>query len=458
MTTRYFAETALLADGWAENVLIEVDARGDIVRVSAGASRGDAERIPGVVLPGMANLHSHAFQRAMAGLAETTAGPGDDFWSWREQMYRFVRVLDPAQVEAIAAQLYIEMLKAGYTCVAEFHYLHHQPDGTPYADRAELSQRVIAAAKATGIGIAHLPVLYNTGGFGGQKAGDGQRRFLNDVDGILDIIARLRADHAGDPDIRIGVAPHSLRAVPPEMLAATVAGMNSADPAAPIHIHIAEQVKEVEQCLAWSGARPVEWLLGHAAVDDRWCLIHATHLTEAETAGMAASRAVAGLCPTTEANLGDGLFPLAPYLAAGGALGIGSDSHISVGVIEELRWLEYGQRLSHRKRGVAGGPARPSVGATLFQAAIDGGARAVGRATGRIEAGGRADLVVLDGDHPALIGRKGDTLLDSFVFAGNDSPIRHVMAGGRWRVRDGRHADEAAVAARYRSVMAALLA
>ncbi|MFE0755301.1 formimidoylglutamate deiminase [Inquilinus sp. NPDC058860] len=458
MTTRYFAETALLADGWAENVLIEVDARGDIAGVSAAAARGDAEPVAGVVLPGMANLHSHAFQRAMAGLAETASGPGDDFWSWREQMYRFVRVLDPAQVEAVAAQLYVEMLKAGYTCVAEFHYLHHQPDGTPYADRAELSRRAIAAAKATGIGIAHLPVLYAAGGFGGQKAGDGQRRFLNDVDGILDIVGRLRADHAGDPDVRIGVAPHSLRAVPPEMLAATVAGMTSADPAAPIHIHIAEQVKEVEQCLAWSGARPVEWLLGHAAVDNRWCLVHATHLTEAETADLAASGAVAGLCPTTEANLGDGLFPLAPYLAAGGGLGIGSDSHISVGVIEELRWLEYGQRLSHRKRGVAAGPGRPSVGATLFQAAIDGGARAVGRATGRIEAGARADLVVLDRDHPALIGRRGDTLLDSFVFAGNDSPIRHVMAGGRWRVRDGRHADEAAVAARYRAVMAALLA
>ncbi|MGO1074735.1 formimidoylglutamate deiminase [Inquilinus sp. CA228] len=458
MTTRHFAETALLADGWADSVLIEVDTRGNILHAAAGAERGGAEPIAGIVLPGMANLHSHAFQRAMAGLAETTAGPGDDFWSWREQMYRFVRVLDPDQVEAIAAQLYVEMLKAGYTCVAEFHYLHHQPDGAPYADRAELSRRVIAAAKATGLGIAHLPVLYNTGGFGGQQAGDGQRRFLNDVDGILDIIGRLRADHAGDPDVRIGVAPHSLRAVPPEMLAATVEGMQAADPAAPIHIHIAEQVKEVEQCLAWSGARPVEWLLGHAPVDNRWCLIHATHLIEAETAGLAASGAVAGLCPTTEANLGDGLFPLARYLAAGGALGIGSDSHISVGVIEELRWLEYGQRLSHRKRGVAGGPGRPSVGATLFQAAIDGGARAVGRATGRIEAGARADLVVLDRNHPALIGRKGDTLLDSFVFAGNDSPIRHVMAGGRWRVRDGRHADEAAVATRYRQVMAALLA
>ncbi|WP_026873866.1 formimidoylglutamate deiminase [Inquilinus limosus] len=458
MTTRYFAETALLADGWADDVLIEIDAKGDISSVAAGAGRGDAEAVAGVVLPGMANLHSHAFQRAMAGLAETAAGPGDDFWSWREQMYRFVRVLDPDQVEAIAAQLYVEMLKAGYTCVAEFHYLHHQPDGAPYADRAELSRRVIAAAKATGIGITHLPVLYATGGFGGQPAGEGQRRFLNDVDGILDIAARLRADHAGDLDVRIGIAPHSLRAVTPEMLAAVVDGTRAADPAAPIHIHIAEQVKEVEQCLAWSGTRPVEWLLGHAAVDGRWCLVHATHLTGAETAALAASGAVAGLCPTTEANLGDGLFPLAPYLAAGGRLGIGSDSHISVGVIEELRWLEYGQRLAHRKRGIGAGPGRPSVGATLFQAAIDGGARAVGRASGRIEAGARADLVVLDPDHPALVGRRGDALLDSFVFAGNESPIRHVMAGGRWRVRDGHHADEAAVAARYRKVMAALLA
>jgi formimidoylglutamate deiminase len=457
LTTRYFTETALLADGWAANVLIEIDANGNFARVAAGVERGDAEPISGIVLPGMANLHSHAFQRAMAGLAETAAGPGDDFWSWREQMYRFVRVLDPDQVEAIAAQLYIEMLKAGYTAVAEFHYLHHQPDGTPYADRAELSHRVIAAAKATGIGIAHLPVLYATGGFGGQKAGDGQRRFLNDAEGILDIAARLRADHAGDPDIRIGIAPHSLRAVPPEMLAATVAGIQAIDPSSPIHIHIAEQMKEVEQCMAWSGARPVEWLLDHAPVDGRWCLVHATHLTGTETTALAASDAIAGLCPTTEANLGDGIFPLAPYLAAGGRLGIGSDSHISVGVIEELRWLEYGQRLLHRKRGVGAGPARPAVGATLFQAAVDGGAQAIGRTSGRIEAGARADLVVLDSNHPALIGRQGDALLDSFVFAGNDSPIRDVMAGGRWRVRDGHHADEQAVAARYRSVMTTLL-
>ncbi|WP_437374460.1 formimidoylglutamate deiminase [Inquilinus limosus] len=458
MTTRYFAETALLADGWADDVLIEVDARGDIASVAAGAERDDAEAVAGIVLPGMANLHSHAFQRAMAGLAETASGPGDDFWSWREQMYRFVRVLASEQVEAIAAQLYVEMLKAGYTSVAEFHYLHHQPDGTPYADRAELSRRVIAAAKAVGIGIAHLPVLYATGGFGGQAAGEGQRRFLNDVDGILDIAARLRADHTGDPDVRIGIAPHSLRAVTPEMLAAVADGIRAADPAAPIHIHIAEQVKEVEQCLAWSGARPVEWLLGHAPVDGRWCLVHSTHLTEAETTALAASGAVAGLCPTTEANLGDGLFPLVPYLAASGRLGIGSDSHISVSVIEELRWLEYGQRLAYRRRGIGAAPGRPSVGATLFLAAIDGGARAVGRVSGRIEAAARADLVVLDPDHPALVGRRGDALLDSLVFAGNASPIRHVMAGGRWRVRDGRHAEEAAVAARYRAVMAALLA
>ena len=458
MSTRYFAETALLSDGWADDVVIEVDARGNIARVAAGVERGDAEPAGGIVIPGMANLHSHAFQRAMAGLAETVSGPGDDFWSWREQMYRFVRVLDPDQVQAIAAQLYVEMLKGGYTAVAEFHYLHHQPDGRPYADRAELSRRVIAAAKATGIGITHLPVLYNTGGFGGQPAGDGQRRFLNDADGILSIAAALYADHAGDPDVHIGIAPHSLRAVPPEMLAAAVAGTHAADPLAPIHIHIAEQVKEVEQCLAWSGARPVEWLLAHAPVDSRWCLVHATHLTEVETGALAASDAIAGLCPTTEANLGDGLFPLAPYLAAGGRLGIGSDSHISVGVVEELRWLEYGQRLAQRRRGVGALPGRAAVGAGLFQAAVDGGAQALGRRTGRIEAGARADLVVLDPDHPTLVGRTGDALLDSFVFAGNDAPIRHVMAGGRWRVRDGHHPDEAAIAARYRDTLTTLRA
>lgn len=466
-----FADQALLPDGWARDVLFDIAPDGSLAGVLAGAAgdprAGLARRAAGPVVPGMPNLHSHAFQRAMAGLAERageagTPGADDSFWTWREVMYGFVNRLTPGQVEAIAAQLYVEMLKAGYTAVGEFHYLHHDLDGAAYADRAELSERVIRAAKLTGIGLTHLPVLYAQGGFGGKPPGPGQRRFINDLDGFLAIVATLRRRHAGDSQLRIGIAPHSLRAVTPELLSQAVAGLDAADDTAPIHIHIAEQTREVEECLEWCAARPVEWLLDNQPVGPRWCLVHATHMTSVETARLAGSRAVAGLCPTTEANLGDGLFPAPDYLARGGLFGIGSDSHISVSPVEELRWLEYGQRLMQRQRNVlhgardGGAGGTPSVGANLFAAALAGGAQALGRRIGRLQAGCRADLLVLDPDAPTLAGRDGDRLIDAAVFAGNLNPVRDVMVGGKWVVEAGVHLAEHAVLARFRAAIGEL--
>ncbi|MGF1608820.1 MAG: formimidoylglutamate deiminase [Kiloniellales bacterium] len=455
--TALFAETALLPDGWASNARFEIGADGNLAKVEAGVVPAGAPRAAGPVLPGMPNLHSHAFQRAMAGLAERAGPQKDSFWTWREVMYGFVGRLDPEQLEAIAAQLYVEMLKAGYTAVGEFHYLHHDPAGNRYADPAELSRRIVAAAELSGIGLTHLPVLYGYGGFGGQVAGVGQRRFLNDPAALLKIAEAIQRDHANG-QLRVGIAPHSLRAVTPESLREALAGITALDKTAPIHLHIAEQVKEVEDCLAWCGRRPVEWLLAEIGVDRRWCLVHATHMTEAETTALAESGAVAGLCPTTEANLGDGLFPAPDYLRQGGAFGIGSDSHISVSPIEELRWLEYGQRLLHRQRNLLASGQGASVGAGLYKAALAGGAQALGRPVGRLEAGCRADLLVLDPDCPALAGLAGDQLLDGVIFAGNRNPVRDVMVGGRWRVREGRHHEEAAVFARYRAVLAQLTA
>jgi formimidoylglutamate deiminase len=457
--TAYFADLALLPAGWSADVRLEVDPDGTLTDVAPGGSADGAERLNGAVVPGMANLHSHAFQRGLAGALEPSAGPGEDFWSWRAAMYGFTDRLGPEEVEAIAAQAYVEMLKAGYTAVGEFHYLHRQPGGGPYDDPAELSRRVIAAARRVGIAITHLPVLYACGGFGGREVEDAQRRFAIRPDELLAMIAGLRAGYAGDRDVRIGAAPHSLRAVTPEMLAELVAGVQALDPMTPIHIHVAEQKREVDECVAWSGARPVEWLLNHAPVDGRWCLIHATHMTPAETGALASSDAVVGLCPTTEANLGDGLFELSGYLGADGKFGIGSDSNVSVDPAEELRWLEYGQRLRRGARGVAraaGAEGRASIGVGLWCAATAGGAQALGREAGRLEKGQRADLLVLDREHPTLAGRSGDRILDAFVFAGNARPIRDVLVGGRRVVRDGRHPAEEEIAAAYRAALARL--
>ncbi len=450
----HFAPRALLPDGWTEDVLLRVDERGVLQEVRPGAAGTDAPRLSGVVVPGVPNVHSHAFQRALAGLAEGARGADggrETFWSWRGRMYAFLERLDPDDVEAIAAQLYVELLRSGYTAVAEFHYLHHAPDGRPYHDPAEMSLRILAAADRAGIVLTHLPVLYTSGGFGGAPPESSQRRFLWDVDGVLEVAAACRTRVGSDPARRVGLALHSLRAVPPRAMADALAAFP--DPDVPVHIHVAEQRREVDACLAWSGARPVQWLLDHAPVDGRWCLIHVTHVDGDEVARLAASGAVAGLCPTTEANLGDGFFPLRTYLEAGGSFGVGSDSHVSTSPVEELRWLEYGQRLTREERTVAAGLPHPSTARTLLERAWEGGAAAAGLPLGRLEAGRRADWVVLDPDHPVLAGRRDDALLDAWIFSGNATPVRDVHVGGRAVVRDGRHEHQDAVAARYRATV-----
>ncbi|HEX2117165.1 MAG TPA: formimidoylglutamate deiminase [Alphaproteobacteria bacterium] len=452
----YFAEYALLPSGWAARVRFEVDAAGDLAAVTPDASADGAQRLHGVAVPGMPDLHSHAFQRAMAGLAERAGPEGDSFWSWRDVMYRFLARLSPDDVEAIAAQLYVELLKHGYTAVAEFHYLHNDPTGGPYENRGELAERILHAAGATGIGLTLLPVLYQTSQFGGKPATEAQRRFVLTTEDFLALVERLVQRHRRDRQVRVGIAPHSLRAAPPDALRAVVAAVRRFDAGAPIHIHAAEQTREVEDCLAWSGKRPVEWLLDEAAIDRHWCLVHATHMTTDETRRLAASGAVAGLCPTTEGNLGDGLFPLPAFLAADGAFGIGSDSNVATSPVEELRWLEYGQRLVTRARNVAEKAIGASTGASLFRRALAGGAQALGRPIGALAPGMRADIVVLEPEHPALYGRSGDTLLDSWIFSGNANPVRDVMVGGQFVVREGVHPHEEQALAGYRRAVARL--
>lgn len=430
------APHALLPDGWARDVLLVWDAGGNLVTVTPGVS-GIAGVPParGLVLPGMPNLHSHAFQRAFAGLTEYRGAGDDSFWSWREHMYRFAGALTPELVEDIATHLYVEMLRAGYTSVCEFHYVHHDAEGRPYADRAEMALRIVAAARKAGIGLTLLPVLYQASGFGGQPPLPGQRRFINDVDAMLSLIERLRTS-----DAQVGVAPHSLRAVPPESLRDVVDGLHAMDPLAPVHIHIAEQQKEVDDCIAWSGERPVRWLLDNAPVDQRWCLVHATHVDAGEVRDLARSRAVAGLCPSTEANLGDGIFPAADYLGAGGAWGIGSDSHATVDVPEELRLLEYGQRLAQRRRNVLASAAEPELAQRLWLGAVQGGAAASARPVAGLRAGQRADFVVLH-DNDDGSGLTPSQALASHVFARHpDAAPISVWVGGTCRVDEGRHA------------------
>lgn len=427
-------EQALLPSGWARDVVIVVDAGGAIAEVKTGVLEGT--RVAGCALPGVPNLHSHAHQRAMAGLAESAGPSADSFWSWRAVMYEFANRMTPDQLEAIAAQVYVEMLKAGYTSVAEFQYLHHNRGGKPYEQRAEMTLRTCSAARCAGIAITSLPVLYRYGDFGGASPRPGQQRFVNEAEQYIDIVQAVSEYVRDDPDQDFGIAPHSVRAVDRELLQAV---LNSGVAASgPIHIHIAEQVKEVDDCVAWCGSRPVAWLLDSFDIDSRWCLVHATHMTQAETRGLAVSGAVAGLCPTTEANLGDGLFPAKEFLGQGGAFGIGSDSQISVSPVEELRWLEYGQRLVERARNVLAGDDT-STGRRLFEGAVAGGARACGKKTGRIEAGYRADLITIDTEHPLLDGKQEDSLLDGWIFSGNANVVKDVFVGGRHVVANGVH-------------------
>jgi formimidoylglutamate deiminase len=446
--TALFASHALLPGGWRRDVLLEWDKRGDLTLVRAGATPRIGLAQAAYVVPGMVNLHSHAFQRALGGLTEKAGAGPDSFWTWRDLMYRFAGRITPGQAEAIAAQLYAECLRHGYTSVCEFHYIQRDPQGDMYARPAEMAERVAAAAQAAGIGITLLPVLYSYAGFGEQPLKPEQRRFRTDVAEVLRIAEALEPLRGGQ--LEVGAAPHSLRAAGAgqirELAAALPAGR-------PLHIHVAEQQAEIEQSLAWCGQRPVEYLMQQARVDARWCLVHATHLHDDEIGALAASGAVAGLCPTTEANLGDGVFPLSPYLAAGGRFGIGSDSHVSQSPVEELRWLEYGQRLAQQRRNVAVSATQRDVGMFLWQGALQGGAQAAGRRVGALEAGHRADLLVLDDAHPNLDGAPGDEVLGRLLFCGNDNLVRDVLAGGHWVVRDGRHMAQDAIAEGYRKAI-----
>ena len=442
MAGRLHLEKALTPDGWRANLVATIEG-GMITRLEPATARdGAVERVTGVVLPGMPNLHSHAFQRAMAGLTERRGTEADSFWTWREAMYRFVECLRPEDLEAIAAFAYMEMLEAGFTSVAEFHYLHHQPDGRPYDNVGEMSERIVAAADAVGIGLTLLPVLYRQGGFLGKPPTKGQRRFLNDRDSY----ARLMETRV--PGGTVGIAPHSLRAVTLEDLQWAATTWRDQ----PAHIHISEQTREVDDCLAAHGQRPIDLLMDTIEIGPRWCLVHATHADSRERARVSKARAVVGLCPITEANLGDGLFDVPDLLAQGGRFGIGSDSLVRISAADELRTLEYGQRLVHRQRNVLGDPSR-STGRRLFELALAGGAQAEGRPIGEIAIGKRADFVVLDTDHPSFAAVRDDAVIDAFVFACDNTAVRTVYSGGVPVVRASRHVARETIAARYRKAV-----
>lgn len=442
--------SVLTPDGWREDMVVSLDPRGFIADVAPAAPNMALPGIAGIAVPAMPNVHSHAHQRFMLGLAERSGPGADSFWTWREAMYGFALRLSPDDLEAVATQLYVEMLKAGFSAVGEFQYLHHQPDGTPYANPAEMSLRCLAAADTAGIGITMLPTLYAFGGFGGQPPAAAQCRFINEADRFLSIFDKLSIQVSDNPLRRLGISPHSLRAVTPDLLHEVLAAIPAG---APVHIHVAEQMKEVDDCLAFRGLRPVEQLLREFDLSSRWTAIHATHMTPAETKALAATGAAAGLCPTTEANLGDGIFPATAYLGAGGAIAIGSDSQISVSPAEDLRMLEYSQRLRDRTRNaLAGGPGR-STGRSLYNAALAGGARSLNQPVGAIAPGYRCDLAVLDEDHPLLAGRAGDQALDTWIFSGGNRLVKHVFVAGRQLVADGHHTGEDRIARNFRAAL-----
>jgi formimidoylglutamate deiminase len=449
MTALWF-ETAMLPDGWARDVRISHD-HGVITNVESGVFASAADERGSIAVPGVGNLHSHAFQRAMAGLTETRGGEGS-FWTWREVMYRLVEHLTPDDVRVIAAQAFAEMLESGFTRVGEFHYLHHDAGGARFADPARMAVEIIAAAQTAGIGLTLLPVFYAHSGFGGAPPGHRQCRFIHSVDEFASLVERCRAEITALPDGVVGIAPHSLRAATPEELTAILPLADGG----PIHIHIAEQTREVDDCLTWCGQRPVAWLLDHAPVDRQWCLVHATHIDEGEMRGLSASGATAGLCPITEANLGDGVFPARDYLTEGGGFGVGSDSNVLIDLAEELRLLEYGQRLAGRARAVLASGGSASVGGSLFAGALAGGARALGVEAG-IAMGASLDVVSLRADHPALAGRGGDDLIDSWIFAARGGAVEAVWRRGAKVVTGGRHVRGEAIAAEYRQVLARII-
>lgn len=446
-----FAKQALLPQGWAQDVRITLST-GRIASVQVGSVAEPGDTRVAALLPALSNLHSHAFQRAMAGMTEYRARGPDSFWTWRRLMYRFLDRLTPNQIEAIAALVFMEMQEAGFAGVGEFHYVHHQPGGLPYDDPAELSAQIFAAARTTGIGLTHLPVFYAYGGAGAQPLAGGQQRFGSTIDSFGGLFGAIRDAACDMPfDTRLGLAPHSLRAVTPDALAKVL----PLGAGGPIHMHLAEQQQEVAEIVDWLGARPVEWILHNAPVGPDWCGIHVTHMTEAEITGLAESGAVAGLCPITEGNLGDGIFAGPEWLRAGGAFGIGSDSNVRIALGEELRQLEYSERLRDRARNVmvAG---EGSVGQTLYERAARGTAQALGRDAGRIAAGALADLVALDTDHPALAGLRPSQLLDGLIFAAGDGTVTDLWSAGRHQVKEGRHIARDAILRDWRNIIGPL--
>jgi formimidoylglutamate deiminase len=449
--TSLFARNAWLSQGWSQDVRLHWDDSGNLTQIETNVSARQHEQVEQFVVPGMVNLHSHAFQRAIAGMTEIAGEGPDSFWTWRDLMYRFALAINPDQIQAIAAQLYSECLRHGYTSVCEFHYLHRAPDGAFYTNMAETAMQVMSAARDTGIGMTMLPVLYSYADFGHKPLRHEQRRFATDTEQILKLVELLEPHRNGQTEV--GVAPHSLRAASTDQIAALV---NALAPDRPIHIHIAEQQKEVESCQAFSGKRPVELLFDTQQVDHRWCLVHATHLSGQEVTQIAQSKSIAGICTSTEGNLGDGFFPLQDYIAQQGRFGIGSDSHVSQSPVEELRWLEYGQRLLAQRRNIASVKGQRHIGDFLWKASLEGGAQASGRNVGSLVPGKRADLLILDGDHPNLSGIAHTDLLNSWLFSGNDNLVRDVMVGGKWCVRNRQHLNQESIQRRFKETMTQL--
>lgn len=467
---KYYAENILLSDGWATDKILTVE-KGIITAITSsegtsgenasGAKEG-VEVLSGTVIPGMVNCHSHAFQRAFAGFSEQGSEGQDSFWTWRKIMYKFLSQLDHNDAQVIATQLYIEMVKKGYTRVAEFHYLHHDIDGSTYSNHdtdetlATMAQSIFKAAKHAGIGLTMLPVLYQYAGFGQQKPNDGQKRFINSSVQFNQLVSDCFTLSTQYKNTNVGIAPHSLRAADKEAINIAVKHIRLLDENAPIHIHIAEQQQEVDDCLVHYKKRPVQWLLDNFDLDKHWCLIHATHINEQEQQGIAARKAVVGICPTTEANLGDGIFPTAEFLALNGTIAIGSDSHISISPTEELRWLEYAQRLSKQQRTILSTNEQVSVGQNLWQKAATGGAQSTSTNTGSLAIGKQADLIVLNEKQTRLFANNNQHLLDSIIFASQENVVKDVMVNGRWVVQNSVHAQEQNSAENFAKLLAKL--
>jgi formimidoylglutamate deiminase len=459
---KYYANNILLSDGWATDKTISIN-NGIITEITSGKT-DDAISLSGAVIPGMVNCHSHAFQRAFAGFSEQGSEGKDSFWTWRKIMYKFLAQLSHEDAQVIAQQLYIEMLKMGYTRVAEFHYLHHDIDGKAYSNHntdnhlATMANAIFKAAKNSGIGLTMLPVLYQYAGFGQQAPNDGQKRFINSTAQFNQLVSESHELSKKYSNTNIGIAPHSLRAVDKESIIKAVEHVRSLDSKAPIHIHIAEQQQEVSDCLQYYSKRPVQWLLDNIELDEHWCLIHATHINEQEQQGIVASKAIAGICPTTEANLGDGIFPTTEFLALNGTISIGSDSHISVNPIEELRWLEYTQRLTKQQRAILSSSETVSVGQNLWLKAASGGAQSTNSNTGALSVGKQADLLVLDEKLTALFANKNEYLLDSLIFASQQNTIKDVMVNGSWVIQNGKHSQEKYSADNFKNLLIKLSA